>query len=103
MGFAVAEEKRLKAKIARILEKMGVAEEAIFTTISDRYACAVTAQLGPGMQVVKAPYVIVRDSNKKEMGEIGQKINDELNLDVELESIDGFLPKTDKPKKSPLF
>ena len=70
--------------ISSVMRNMSLGADAIVTIIE---ATTMTCDMG-----VRAPYLIVRNTNASQAAEIAKKLNIGLKIDVEVEVINDFLP-----------
>jgi hypothetical protein len=94
VGFekGMAESLRTRANVT--MASLGKENDAIITIITaETQKCITRPETRDHPET--APYIVVRDSNKNECEEIAKTLNRILNVDVEYETIDGFIPKRD--------
>lgn len=78
----------MRDDVSRIVTQLGIdATKGVITY--DPYLCCIDMTAMHG----EAPYLIVRDTNKKEAMKIATTLNDKLEIDVEIEVLWAFLPK----------
>ena len=83
VGFC---DETLSGAICSVLKEMGVSKDAVITSLPG----SVCIEVDSGKN---APYLIVRDTDKKEGEEIAENLRSKLNIDVEFEKIDTFYPR----------
>ncbi len=71
----------------QILSGLRLSKEAVITDIN------ASVYPAAGAANERAPYIIIRDTNLVRAQEIATAINKQLNKDVEVELLAGFLPK----------
>jgi hypothetical protein len=75
-------------KVSKVVTELGIKPEDGVITCCHRLVCFdMTEAQDP------APYLIVRDTQKKRADMLAKALNEKLNMDIEVEIIRKFLPK----------